>query len=200
MFWTKVLVLSVVGAIIGWLTNVFAIKLIFRPLNPVNIPILNMKIQGLIPKRKGELARSIGQTVETELISIEEILEKIIHKENKTEIIIEVKSKIKKIVEQKIPSLVPITFRNMIVVYVDEIIEEEGENVLDELSQQLIHKATDQVKIAEIVEEKINEFELDKLEKIIIGIAQKELKHIELLGALIGFIIGFLQGLIVLQL
>lgn len=200
MFWTKVIVLSLVGAIIGWLTNVFAIKLIFRPLKPVNIPIFNIKIQGLIPKRKGELARSIGQTVETELISIEEILDKIIHEENKTEMIIEIKSKIKTIVEQKIPSLVPATFRNMIIVYVDEIIEKEGENVLNELSEQLIHKATSQVKISEIIEEKINEFELEKLEEIILGIAQKELKHIELLGALIGFVIGFLQGIIVLQL
>lgn len=47
---TKLAVLAIIGAFIGWMTNVFAIKLLFRPLQPVNI--LGIKLQGLIPKRK----------------------------------------------------------------------------------------------------------------------------------------------------
>jgi len=97
MFWTKLLFLSVVGAVIGWLTNVFAIKLIFRPLNPIRIPVINMKIQGLIPKRKQEIAKSIGHTVETELVSVEEIIDKLIKDENKDQILLEIKTKIKNI-------------------------------------------------------------------------------------------------------
>lgn len=199
MFWTQVILLSLIGAAIGWLTNVFAIKLIFRPLNPIKVPLIDMNIQGLIPKRKNELAKSIGHTVETELISIEEIIDKLIEEENKSELIFEIKRKIKSIVEQKIPSLVPSTIRNMIVVYIDEIVEGEGENALNELSEKLIHKATSNVKISEIIEDKINKFDLEKLEEIILGIAQKELKHIEILGGLIGFVIGFVQGVIILQ-
>jgi uncharacterized membrane protein YheB (UPF0754 family) len=95
MFWTKVILLSIIGAAIGWLTNVFAIKLIFRPLNPIKIPLVNISIQGLIPKRKSELARSIGQTVETELVSIEEIMDKIIEEENKNQMIQEIKHNVK---------------------------------------------------------------------------------------------------------
>ncbi len=200
MFWSKVILLSLIGAGIGWLTNVFAIKLIFRPLNPIIVPGLNIKIQGLIPKRKSELARSIGQTVENELVSIEEIIDKLIEDENKGEILKEIKIKIKTIVELKIPSLIPATIRNMIIMYVDEVIDNEGENMLNELTERLIHKATSQVSIADIIEEKVNKFDLDKLEQIILNIASKELKHIELLGGLIGFIIGFLQGVIILQL
>lgn len=132
MFWTKVILLSIIGAAIGWLTNVFAIKLIFRPLNPIKIPLVNISIQGLIPKRKSELARSIGQTVETELVSIEEIMDKIIEEENKNQMIQEIKQKVKEIAEQKIPSLIPATIRNMIIGYIDEIIENEGENALNE--------------------------------------------------------------------
>jgi len=199
MFWGKVIFLAIIGAIIGWMTNVLAIKLIFRPLTPYNIPILNFKIQGLIPKRKGELARSIGQTVETELVSIEEIMDKIIHEENKSEMIRDIKIKVKLIIEQNLPTLIPATFKNMIIAYVDEVIDKEGDNVLNELSEKLIHKATSQIKISDIIEEKVNKFELEKLEEIILNIARKELKHIELLGAVIGLFIGFIQGLIVLQ-
>jgi len=199
MFWTKLLFLSVVGAVIGWLTNVFAIKLIFRPLNPIRIPVINMKIQGLIPKRKQEIAKSIGHTVETELVSVEEIIDKLIKDENKDQILLEIKTKIKNIVEHKLPSLIPTAFKNMIVSYVDEIIEKEGESLMNELTEKLIHKATSEVKIAEIIEEKINAFELEKLEQIILNIARTELKHIEVLGGLIGFVIGFVQGMIILQ-
>lgn len=199
MFWVKVILLSVIGAAIGWMTNVFAIKLIFRPLKPIKIPILNFSIQGLIPKRKAEIARSIGHTVETELVSIEEIIDKLIEEENKGQIISEIKKKIRTIAEEKMPSLIPGAIRGMILVYVDEIIESEGENAINELSEKLIHKATSKVKISEIIEEKINKFELEKLEEIILGIAKKELKHIELLGGLIGFVIGFMQGIIILQ-
>ncbi|SHK27277.1 Protein of unknown function [Caminicella sporogenes DSM 14501] len=199
MFWGKLLFLAVIGAVIGWLTNVFAIKLIFRPLKPIKIPGVNFYIQGLIPKRKSEIAKSIGHTVETELISIEEIIDKFIERENKSEIILEIKERVKTIIEQKIPTLIPTTIKNMIIAYADEVIETQGEEVINELAERLIHRATSKVKISEIIEEKIINFELEKLERIILNIAKRELKHIELLGGLIGFLIGIIQGLIILQ-
>ncbi len=198
LFWLKLLLLATIGAIIGWTTNIMAIKLIFRPLNPINIPVINFKIQGLIPKRKAEIAKSIGHIVETELISMEEIIEKFIQEQDKSEIIFNIKRKVKRLVEQKLPPILPSTIKTMISNYIDDIIDQEAEKAINELSEKIIHKATTEVKIAEIIEEKINAFELDKLESIIITIAKKELKHIEMLGGVIGFLIGLLQGLVLL--
>lgn len=187
-----------VGAIIGWVTNMLAIKLIFRPLNPINIPVINVSIHGLIPKRKGELAKSIGEIVEKEFVSIEEIIEKFLHEQNKSEIIFNIKRKIKKVVDQKLPPIIPTTFKILISNYIDEIIDQEAEKLFNEMTETMVHKAISSIKIAQIIEEKINEFELDKLEQIILAIAKKELKHIEVLGGVIGFIIGLLQGAILL--
>lgn len=50
--------------------------------------------------------------------------------------------------------------------------------------------------ISGIVEQKINEFELPELEKLIMDIARKELNSLVLLGGLLGFIMGFLNVLI----
>ncbi|QXM07353.1 DUF445 domain-containing protein [Crassaminicella indica] len=193
----KLFVLAVVGAIIGWITNVLAIKFIFRPLKPINIPVLNMKIQGLIPKRKAELAKSVGEIVETELISMEEIIDKFIEDENKSEIIFNIKRKIKKIIDEKLPGFIPSAFKGMIESYIDEMIDKEADKAITELTEKLIHKATEKVKISKIIEEKINDFELEKLEEIVLCIAKKELKHIEILGAIIGCVIGFIQGIII---
>ncbi len=198
MFWTKLIILALIGAAIGWFTNVLAIKLIFRPLQPIQIPILNLTIQGLIPKRKSELARSIGEIVESELISIEEIIDKFIEKENKSEIIFSIKRKIKRIIEQKLPGIIPSAIKQMLMDYIDDVIDKEAEIALTELAEKMVHKATSNVSIAQIIEDKINNFEIDKLEYIILAIAQKELKHIEILGGVIGFLIGILQGLIIL--
>ena len=198
MFWLKLCILALVGAIIGWVTNILAIKLIFRPLNPINIPILNLKIQGLIPKRKAELAKSIGEIVETELVSMDEIIDKFIEEQDKSEIIFNIKRKIKNVAEQKLPPILPSTIKALILNYIDDVVDQEAEKAINELTEKIIHKATTKVKIALIIEDKINEFELDKLEKIILAIAKKELKHIELLGGLIGFLIGLLQGVILL--
>lgn len=191
------MILASVGAIIGWVTNVLAIKFIFRPLEPVNIPFINIKIQGLIPKRKAEIAKSVGEIVEGELVSMEEIIDKVMEDENKSEIIFSIKRKIKGIVEQKLPQIMPSAIKVMILDYIEQVVDSEAENAITELTEKMVHKATSKIKISQIIEDKINNFALDKLEEIIIAIAQKELKHIEILGGIIGCIIGLLQGFII---
>lgn len=194
----KLLILALVGAFIGWMTNVFAIKLMFRPLLPIKIPLTPFTLQGLIPKRKAEIAKSIGETVETELLSIEDIIDKLIEDADKGEIIEMIREKIIKIVDEKMPPMVPSMFKGMITSHVNDIITNDGETMINELSEKIIHHATEKVSVALIVEEKINEFDFEKLEEIIMGIAKAELKHIEILGGLIGFVIGTVQGLLIL--
>lgn len=200
MVWVKLLILASIGAVIGWTTNILAIKLIFRPLQPIEIPFVHFKIQGLIPKRKSEIARSIGEIVETELISIEEIMDKFIQNENKSEIIFTIKRRVKKVAEQKLPAFIPSSIKSMILDYIDDIMDQEAEIAITELIENMIHRATSTVKIAEIIEDKVNNFQMEQLEYIILAIAKKELKHIEVLGGVIGFAIGLVQGIVILAL
>ncbi len=192
------MILALVGAAIGWITNVLAIKFIFRPLQPITIPIFNIKVQGLIPKRRAELAKSIGEIVESELISTEEILNQFITDENKQAIISNIKEKIKRIVEQKLPFFIPSPLKKMINEYIEGIVEEETELGISDFTEKMLAQMTSNVKIAQIIEDKINNFELSQLEHLIISIANRELKHIEILGGIIGFFIGLAQGLIIL--
>ena len=52
------------------------------------------------------------------------------------------------------------------------------------------------VNLRQMVEQQINTFDLAYIEKLIIDIANKELKLIMFLGFLLGGIIGLLQGII----
>ena len=79
----KILIPAFIGGIIGWITNVLAIKMLFRPVYPVRIPLIGIDLQGLLPKRRAEIAVSIGETVEKELINIDDILKKLSNDENR---------------------------------------------------------------------------------------------------------------------
>ena len=60
-----------VGGAIGWVTNFLAIKFLFWPRRVLSLGPL--KIQGVIPRRRRDLARAVGQVVATELLSREQI-------------------------------------------------------------------------------------------------------------------------------
>lgn len=192
----KILMLASIGGIIGYITNVVAIRLIFRPLKPIKIPIINYEIIGLIPKRRGEIATNIAKIVEEEFISLDEILDNVITEDDKEEIVVYIKTRVSSLINEKL-SYVPSTIKKMIEGYLEDIIEAEIKNSIDDLSQGMMKKATERIDIQKMIEEKINELDLLVLENLIISVAKKELKHIELLGLLLGFIIGIFQGLIV---
>ena len=68
------LVGPIVGAVIGGITNSLAIKMLFRPINPVKIGNYTLPFTpGVIPKEKARIAHKIGQVVSTELLN-EEVL------------------------------------------------------------------------------------------------------------------------------
>ena len=194
---TTILILTIVGGLIGWITNILAIKLLFRPIKPIRIPILNIELLGLIPKRKNEIAANIGEVISNELLSIDDILDQAFKNSNGENFNSYIIDKIKNIINEKL-NIIPMPFRMMASPYIDEILNKEVPSAINEISADLLTKAKENVNIQEIVEEKINELDLEKLEDIIIKVAKKELKHIEILGLVLGAIIGVLQGILVI--
>ena len=73
-----ILFMVVVGAVIGGVTNVIAIRMLFHPFKPYYI--FKMRIPftpGLIPKRREEIATKIGQVIEEHLKTESVILQKL---------------------------------------------------------------------------------------------------------------------------
>ncbi len=190
---TKIAILGLVGAVIGYSTNVIAIKLLFRPLKPTRF----FKIQGLIPKRKADIAVSIGQIVADELIHVEELMGMFIEQMDKEKLKRETGERISEAISEKLPPFIPSA---IVTVYVDQFIQEKGDEFISEISERVVHEATSMIEVDKIVEEKIMDFDLIKLEEVILRIVDKELRHIEILGGVLGLIIGLVQGIIVLSL
>lgn len=64
----------IVGAVIGYFTNYIAVKMLFRPLNPVKIGNKTLPFTpGIIPKGKPRLAKALGKAVGTALLTEKDI-------------------------------------------------------------------------------------------------------------------------------
>ena len=74
-------------------------------------------------------------------------------------------------------------------------IAEELEKLIPILLEKVGNKMED-VNIEALVAEKVNNFSNEKLEEILMGVMKKEFKFIELAGAVLGFIIGLIQVLL----
>lgn len=72
MWW----ILPLFGILVGYFTNFLALKLIFRPLNPIKIGRLH--IQGMFIRRQVEVAHEYSKIVASKIITIENIFEYII--------------------------------------------------------------------------------------------------------------------------
>ncbi len=195
MIFTKLLIMSVIGALIGWLTNIVAIKLLFRPLQPINL--LFFKIQGLIPKRHNEIVHSVAVVVETELLNMEEIFDTFIEKMDKKAILETLEQRISEAILKNLPGLMK-SFSGSIKKYVHEVMAREGDRLLAEVTENLLHKAVTEVSIAELVETRLLSYDIEKIEQIILKLSKRELVQIERLGGILGFVVGFVQGLVVL--
>ncbi len=184
-----VLILTIVGALIGWITNIFAIKLLFRPLKPIHIPLTPFTIVGLIPKRRNELAKTIADVVAHELLSIEDL----------HHIKGYVKRKIKVVIDEK-TAIIPFPFKGMIQGPIEQMIDHEVDQGLDEVIINIKDIVQTRLNIEQLIEKNINALDLKELEQIILKIAKKELRHIEWLGFCLGGVIGLIQGIILMYL
>lgn len=196
-----VIVVSV-GTLIGWFTNYLAIKLLFRPHREINF--LFFKIQGLIPKRRDEISENIAGVVEQELISVSDIAERLKGSNLDEEIVDELVDKIigvklQKSILEKNPLLKMIvndSLMDKLKSYFKKAILENKEEILAEILKVVEEK----IDFKEIMVEKMTNFSLDEIENIILKISKKELKHIEIIGGVLGGIIAVFQFLLMMLL
>jgi uncharacterized membrane protein YheB (UPF0754 family) len=66
------------------------------------------------------------------------------------------------------------------------------------LMKQYMHKLQDDLDLEKIVVDKVGSFSSDKLEEILNQIMSTEFRFVEIIGAVLGFVIGIVQILLTL--
>ena len=195
----QLLIMILISGAIGWITNWIAIKMLFRPHKEINFGLF--KIQGLIPKRREDIGSGIANIIQNELISVKDVISNIDKEEfskRLNNLIDEVLDKnLKTKVKEKFPIMQMFFTDNMakdIGNTIKEIVMENQEKIFEIFS----NYAEENIDFELIISDKISNFSLDKLEEIVTLLAKKELKHIEVIGAILGMIIGAVQYCITL--
>ena len=195
----QLLVMVLISGAIGWITNWVAIKMLFRPHKEINFGLF--KIQGLIPKRKAEIGTGIASIIQNELISVKDVISNIDREEfskRLNKLIDDVLDKnLKKKVKEKFP-LLQMFFTDKVAKDVGNTIKDIVMENQEKIFEIFSNYAEENIDFEVIISDKISNFSLDKLEEIITFLAKKELKHIEVIGAILGMLIGAVQYLITL--
>lgn len=85
MNYLSYIVPPLVGALIGYITNWIAVKMLFRPLKPIYIGKFKVPFTpGIIPKNKQRLAKSIAVSINNNLLTASDLSDKLLSDEIKT--------------------------------------------------------------------------------------------------------------------
>jgi len=188
-----------ISAAIGYVTNFLAIKMLFYPREPVNL--LFFKVQGIFPKRKSTLARRMARLVSEELLSMDQLKEEIDRQATQGQIKEAIEEEVDRYLQEKITGINPL-LQTLISEHrrlkLRDKICGEIENFIPRITHQFFNRL-DMVNLENMVYEQVASFTSDKLENMMMSVIQKELRFIELAGAFLGFIIGVVQVLLLIQ-
>lgn len=193
-----IFVMGVISTFIGWITNVVAIKLLFRPHKAYKIPLFGWTIQGLIPKRQLDIAYALGDVISTEFITGNDVLESISREDIKAQLRAKIEKYVRNQILLRMPFLLPESIQAYFADLLAKTIGQELDKFLDNPRMFFQEEEMKQIKdeINKIVVKKVKSLELVELENLVYSLARSELKHIEILGGVLGFIIGIAQGII----
>jgi uncharacterized membrane protein YheB (UPF0754 family) len=188
------LLIPVISAFIGWFTNWIAIKMLFHPKHPVKV--LGITFHGIFPKRQKQFAEKLGKLVSQELLSFSDIEKKISNPENIEKLMPFVETHIDHFLRVKLAEEMPMismfigdkTINQMKAVFIKEL-----EALFPSIMENYMGQLEKDLDLEKIVIEKVNGFSSDKLEEILQAIMSKEFRFVEIIGGVLGFMIGLLQ-------
>ena len=189
--------IPIISAFIGWFTNWIAIKMLFHPKEPKKI--LGITFHGIFPKRQKQFAEKLGKLVSAELLSYKEIEQKITSQENINKLMPFVESKVDEFLRVKLSDAFPVIsmfIGENTILQLKGIFMDELKVIFPQVISNHMRHLESQLDLEKIVSEKVAGFSSDKLESILNQIMSKEFRFVEIIGGVLGFIIGLIQVLI----
>ena len=187
------LIPPILGALIGYITNVVAVELLFHPKKPVNV--LGFKIQGLVPARSRELTERFLDTL-SDVLTKEDFEFVINRAVNRAVDESEVAAELNYILSK--PPLS--NFRD----FAEKMGFEKVFSPLsaaisrflqDAIRDAVVRSIADNIDLKEFVIKKAEEISEEEIERLFKKFAKKELRFIEISGAILGFVIGVVQSI-----
>lgn len=184
------------GGLIGYLASSIALRVIFRPIRPVRI--LGLDFQGALARRQRELAGSVGRLVGDHLVQRDDIrrcFERV-----------DLEGLLGDVLEQGLAPKIEELRRFPLVGRI--LTEERAADLRQaalrallrrrELMFDGLERAVEQgLNVREMIAEKVATFPVARLQELVREVAARELRTIEILGGVLGLLIGLAQAALI---
>ena len=171
--------------------------MLFHPREPKKI--LGITFHGIFPKRQKIFAEKLGKMISVEFLSFDDIQQKIANPQNLQKLMPMIEGHVDKFLRDKLSDEMPflsLFIGNKTIQSLKRIFMQELEVLFPQLMTSYAVHLQEELDLEKIVTEKVSAFSSDKLENILYQIMSKEFRFVEILGGIIGFIIGIVQVLI----
>jgi len=169
------------GAVIGYVTNFVAIKMLFRPRNPIYIAGFRLPFTpGLIPAEKSRIARNIGKSM-TQLLSPDSLRDRLLDE---------------KVLESLYESLNTIFNGSFILAMVPQGVRLSVFERIIEAGINHFPAILKEIDLESTTEQQLNTYSDRELETLVLSVARRELRSITWFGAILGMLIATIQLLI----
>lgn len=190
--------LPLITGLIGWITNYVAIRMLFHPRKEFKLGPL--RIQGVIPRRQKDIAVQLGGIVAQDLLSADDLSQQLTSAESRQVYEAFIDGQTEHFIRNKL-SVIPgsslllrsRTLSRLKRAFADELMEQ-----IPPLVTALTRPNEGGLDIQKWVEQKVRAFSTDRMEDMLYKILAREFRFIELLGGVLGFIIGSVQLLFIL--
>jgi len=184
-------------ALIGYGTNVLAVKMIFRPHNKFRI--MGITFQGVLPKHQRHFARLLAKIIVREFVTTEDLVRGL----SRPAVLDSLEEALRPLVSQVVDAIRPTLAEdkqallnpatvNMVVDQVVTQLRQQAPEIVEALA---VH-ANEHLNLKDVVTEKVVQLGPDGLERIIYEVSKRELDFIEYYGGIFGFMLGLFQYLV----
>lgn len=191
-------ILPVTAALVMWLSIKVSLRFLFRPALPLNVA--GISIQGVLPKYKPVIARQITDAVINELATNEDIKKFITGPGVLEKIMPSIEVHLDDFLNRKLKEALPVIsifIGEKVINQLKELFMQELQILFPSVMSQLFDGLQQNKELAETLYVKLCSVNMEGLEEAFYSNFKKALLKVELLFALIGFLTGLLQVLMV---
>lgn len=186
------LLIPIISAVVGWLTNYLAVKMMFYPIRFVGIKAPYLGWQGLIPNKRKQMAEISVDLILGKLLSVHDLANRLEHQEISHAIERRLKQVLKKIVNEvmqesapKVWAAMPAQAKNLIYAR----IEADIPNVVEKLVSDFQYNIVEILDLKSLVVDYLSDHPA-LINEIFLSAGNKEFPFIIRSGLYFGFLLG----------
>lgn len=186
--------IPLISAFIGWFPIWIAIKMLFHPKRPIKI--IGITFQGFFPKRQKQIAEKGAKLISEELLFFSDIKQKIADPKNIEQLMPYLETQIDHFLRVRLASEMPMismfigdkTINQMKSIFIKEL-----ESLFPQIMQNYMEQLEKDLDLEKIILNKLSSFSSNTLYPVLHSTISKEFRSLQIIGGILGFLMGLLQ-------